>query len=251
MKLSLKTIRDADWRYYVGSIIIILAFLSALDTGFSLFKNVFIALATTIGTDYTYNRVVRKKSFWPRSAVVSGLLIGVILQGLWWHTVIAAVLAMLFKQTIRWKTHNIFNPAALGMVSAGIFLPISLVWSASAVPLATIALGLLLAYIIGRIPLILAYFAAHAAFMAGYSVLTGTPFIDNFMFVEFFMVFLMLVEPVTSPSERKIRLVYGVVAALLINILILTIGWFSFLPAFDPVLTGLLGANLVGRALSK
>ncbi len=80
--------------------------------------------------DVIFTHIKSKRVYLPFSALVSGLIIGLILdysQGLF-PLLIAVFAAFISKHFIKIKSHHIFNPAAFGLFASSILFHFSISW---------------------------------------------------------------------------------------------------------------------------
>lgn len=195
----------------------------------------------------------------PISGVITGLIVGSVAQinAPLAAAAVAAAVAIASKIFIRSKGVNVFNPAAFGIVVAMLIFSISDEWwAAGTYNIAGLTLS------IAPVLLILAYLAkrltASASFIitsmvisvilapAAYSIsISG---IDALVFgINYYLAFVMIAEPKTSPSKRLHQVAFGVAIAALITALALL-----RLPS-SPILLALLIGNAaysVSRRLS-
>ncbi|MFA4819562.1 MAG: RnfABCDGE type electron transport complex subunit D [Candidatus Aenigmatarchaeota archaeon] len=173
--------------------------------------------------DIAISFVKEKKFLAPESAIISGLIISLIIQGDLPLLMGLAAIAILSKHLIRIKGKHIFNPANFALF-VGLFLPVSESWwGASNVLLAGI-LGLVIVFKLKRFHLALPFLAVHAAIMfALYSGQLASHIASGSLV---FFAFYMLIELVTSPSKMKGRIAFGVLAGIFATLL-----YVAWLPA--------------------
>lgn len=155
------------------------------------------------------------------------------------------VFAMLSKYLIAVRKKHIFNPAAIAVFSASILLGSGASWwigSTFTLPVIIVG-GLLVLVKIKRIELVgsflLVYFLTQILFAGRLSIHT---FLAP---ATWFFVFVMLVEPLTSPSTKNKQIVFGVFVAFIYFLLS------KILPGYAYGLeTALLMGNLLNLALS-
>lgn len=134
----------------------------------------------------------------------------------------AAGLAIASKYLITYKKKHIFNPAAIAVVLTALGPEQSATWwvgNASMMPFVLIG-GILLVRRIRRGAMVTSFFAAAlagtvlSAFMRHVSV-TSALHQTIFDSALLFLAFVMLTEPLTSPSTRKHQIWYGILTGLL------------------------------------
>ena len=172
-------------------------------------------------TEVLISRFDRRPFSWPSSAILSGMIVGFVLEPATPHLITAAVaiLATLGKHLFATERWHIFNPAALALlVSVPLFGTGQSWWGA--LPDLSWPFVLLLigagAFIVDRInkfPLVLSFLAA----LFGLSALLGridpatasemfrTPFVQASLFLALFMV----TDPPTAPARYKEQIAIG------------------------------------------
>lgn len=205
------------------------------------------AVATAGVLDYLIKGYKKKRYEFPKSAVITGLFVGSLLNNgtAWYIAVFASATAILLKHLIVFDGRNVFNPAALGLVVTGaLFHAGDAWWSASNAAL-VLVLGVLIAYRIKRFQTVLAYLAVYfgLTFIAmSFSIGSLVAGIQNALIL--FFAFFMLTEHKTTPYNNKGRILYGAL-----------VGLFSFLffylaPSYFLLYALLLG-NLVGVLINR
>lgn len=190
------------------------------------------------------------------SQFITGLILGMIvgplplLPNVLFLTGIA-IIAMASKYLIAYQKQHIFNPAAFAVVFAAIFLGRGASWWIDALPMIPfIALGgLIILRKIHRFNLIFAFLATYLLYVviANYQIsVSFTSHLQSiisafFAFPVIFFVFVMLPEPITTPSDKNLRMYYGIFTVLVFIVLqrLFTVSYTLEL--------SLLFANLVGR----
>lgn len=186
-----------------------------------------------------------KKLYWPFASLVSGFLIGLIIdpgQSLW-IIALACLLGSLSKQFggVGIRQH-IFNPAAFGIMTTSLIFGIPIAWWAVAPGklslLILVPLMIRILWGMKRIWLpagfLIVYFAYLSVITKSFSwdlVLDGTTIL---------FALVMLPEPVTSPTSGKFRYLFGPMVAFL-AILLSSVRFLA-----DGLLPALLLANLIG-----
>ena len=132
-------------------------------------------------------------------------------------------LAMASKYILAIRRQHIFNPAALAVALSAFTLSRAASWWLGTFAMLPFVLagGLLVARKIARFDLILCFLAAACAVTLGASLAGGTGFLSaagQFLADTpiLFFAFVMLTEPLTSPTARAPRLVYGALVGFLL-----------------------------------
>lgn len=157
--------------------------------------------------------------------------------------IVLAAAAMGSKYVLAYKKRHIFNPAAFGITFTALTMAEGASWwVGNQYILPIVLLGGVL------IVLKLRWFHLVASFLATYILLGLTRSFDVTYLVNsalIFFAFVMLIEPLTAPSGKKNRILYGIGVALIIFL----IQNFSNLPYSLELglLTGNLGVFLIQR----
>ena len=202
-------------------------------------------------TDLLFQRLRFPRLRSPEPALATGLFLALLFPPTVSVPLAAVVVltAITFRHVLRWKGRPWFNPAALGVVLAAVFLGFGPAWWVALTPteeILLVAFGLVL---LGRNlrpwRLVLTFFVAYAglslldhAFFGGATspAVLALGILDP---VTIFFGLFMLTEPRTSPKDPHAHpLVGGIVAILAV-----------FLPLALPSL-GILVALLAGNALA-
>ena len=181
--------------------------------------NIFIyyslTIGLTIGLDYLFHRMRSIQSFFPSSALVSGLIIGLLNSpsSSMFSMLLVAALAILSKHFLRIKNRHIFNPAAFGLFFGSLLFKTSVSWWG--VALGMLPLLLLTGYVSifrsKKLNIILSFFVV-------YNLLTFfiNKRVDIFDPVIIFFTLVMLPEPTTSSNRPNRQILFGIAAAVFI-----------------------------------
>ena len=249
----LPSIRDP--RLHVAAVLLTLQALGQTVLGFRLsIAQILACLAAGALIEFVVGFFKDKTIMWPASGLLTGnstafiLRVPGTLHGQWWSTrgiwifVGVVALGMATKYLIRWKGRHIFNPSNVALVLAFVVLgpqrtePLDLWW----VPLGrwmilTYAIlivgGLLIAWELRLLGLVLGFMAAFAIFVA----LALAPVPDHCMVASWHVTpmcgqelwqilvtspeilifaFFMIPDPKTVPESQVARVVFGVLVAL-------------------------------------
>ena len=155
------------------------------------------------------------------------------------------VVCMASKYVLAIKKKHIFNPAALGVFLSAIFINSGASWWGGSIYTLSVVIlgGLLVLTKIKRFGLVGSFLLIY---FLGKAFLSGNFTINSFLAPPvWFFAFVMLVEPLTSPSTRNKQVIFGAAVALS----------YVFLPRIIPgyaygLETALLLGNLLNLALS-
>jgi hypothetical protein len=255
----LPTIRDP--RLHVAAVLLTLQVLGQTVLGFRLsITQILVCLATGALIEFLVVFFKDHAIIWPASGLLTGnstafiLRVPGTLHGQWWSThgieifIGVVALGMATKYLIRWKGRHIFNPSNVALVLAFAALgpqrtePLDLWW----IPMGTwmvvtyailIGGGLLIAWELRMIGLVVGFMAAFAAFVAialyqvpDHCMVASwhvTPMCGRDLWlilatspeVLIFALF-MIPDPRTVPDGQVARVVFGVIVAMLAVLLL-------------------------------
>ena len=187
----------------------------------------------------------------PQSALISGLFIGGLLtQGLQWYIyVLAGITAIISKHLIRIKQKNVFNPANFGVLLVSVVFGVSHTWWISSPLILVLIFGIFMVWRLKRLDLALSFLICYYLINSIIELAGGSGFNEIFYtilnggVIYFFSMF-MLIEPKTNPAQRKQRVAYGALVAVLFIL------FHFFIPQHDIVLALAIG-NVFVPVLNK
>jgi Na+-translocating ferredoxin:NAD+ oxidoreductase RnfD subunit len=178
-----------------------------------------VAVFTAAALDAFIWRLKYKKFHFSKTAFISGLFIGGLLEPsqMLYVPAVAAVVAILSKHFINIRKQHIFNPALLSLaIAASLFQTSISWWAALSLPI-ILAAGIVLHLKFWRWDLIFTFLATYFAI---FSVQSRFDFaalqLQLLNPMLYYFTFFMLVEPRTSPARSRGRLIYGPLAAVII-----------------------------------
>ncbi len=243
---------------YVWSI----ALISLLDiiSGYTLHAfpaALIVAVAASAVVEIVLWRFYLKRQYRiPFSGLITGLIIGSVapINAPLLLVLLASIAAILSKFFIKFKGTNILNPASIGLIAAlALFGMGDEWWAASTYNVLGVAVSLtpiliVLAYEARRIPTALS-FAAVAIISQVLLALSAEgadigAIVSAAFSINYFLAFVMLIEPKTSPHARNAQIAYGIgVALMYIALPLLHVPYFA--------LVALLAGNLAYFAYRK
>lgn len=195
-------------------------------------------LVVAVATDAILKYLKLKRWTVSLSAIISGLIIGLVAQfgENAYILAVMAVAAMVIKAFVRLDGRHIFNPAASGLLVGMILFSSFPSWWVG---------GQNLWVFLIWIPVLLykqRRWAPMMAFILPLVTFNGLDILASASLLFFISV--MLIEPKTSPADTKTGLFYGAIVAL---------GYFLLnrFTGIDPLLPALLFGNLTGRLISR
>lgn len=226
----------------------ILAAFGVFQTGVKhTLPQVCISIFTAVVLDFLIVYFKSKKVFFSTSAVISGLIVALLLfPGVAWYIVVSTSLtAILSKHLIRIKGKHIFNPASFGLLMSMFIFNTYMVWWGAGNTWLVLLLGVFIAYRFKRFHLILSYLITQSVLLGIIFAFKGQPLINAVLMANLFFMFVMLVEPMTSPIKRNGRIIYGIVTGIFSSTFLLII------PSYDPSILALACANLFVPIINK
>ncbi len=203
------------------------------------------AVLTACLIDLGMKKLLKKSLKFPYSAFITGLIIGSVAQfnASFEVVILASVFAIASKYLIRLNKSHIFNPAAFGLFVSLLVLSSGDEWWAATASL-NIGFTLLLSPILilacykaGKLWVSLPYLAVMSFLVLVLGVIPLNPTTLLYS-LPYYLAFIMVCEPRTSPYPRNQQISFGILAAVLF------VG-FSMLAIPYYFLTSLLATNLV------
>ena len=229
----------------MAGLLIVLAIIGIIQIGYkSVCLQIILAILSSLALDFFIHYRKTKKSIFPSSAFITGLIIALVLspQTKWYICVFASIIAIFSKHIIRYKKNHIFNPANLGLLSVMLVFPVYPSWWGQSFCPLIIIMGLFISFKMKRLGLPL-------IFIFSFVILNGLfnrmSLLDSLSLVNIFFVFIMLIEPKTSPVYKKGITIYAVIVALFSAI------FFKWFPQYDSSILALVIANIFNPILNK
>ncbi len=212
-----------------------------------IFLSIFgISLIFAIAADSFITYLKTKKLIITESSIVSGLIIGYVLSSgqVWWITALASILAISSKHLVRFKSRHVFNPAGFGILMTAFLLGASTEWKGAYLWYVIILFGIYFSFKIRKLEIIAGYFTASLILFGGQALMQRVNILDVFGYLNYFFIFIMLIEPMTTPAAHYGKVIFGVGAGALIFILYL-------IGVKEAELVALLCLNLFAPLLNK
>lgn len=180
-------------------------------------------LGGALGFQWLFTRLYRLPAFDPKSALISGLSLTLLLRSnSLWLVLLAAFIAIASKFVLRWRGRHIFNPTCFGIVvlvagSDAVWVSAGQWGSAALLGLAIVCLGMTVVHRAARSDVSLVFLASYAALLFARALWLGDPFaiplrqMQNGALLLF--AFFMISDPKTTPHSRLGRLVFAALVA--------------------------------------
>jgi len=187
-------------------------------------RRALLLLGTAQLTQYACTRAWRLPAFDPRSALISGLSLCLLLRtGSWALAALAAAITIAGKFALRVRGKHVFNPTNLGIVATmlatgGVWVSPGQWGSAAFFAFLIACLGGLVVNRAARSDVTYAFLAFHLAILFGRAGWLGQPLaiplhqVESGAFVLF--TFFMISDPRTTPDSRAGRVLFALLVAL-------------------------------------
>jgi len=241
--INLKSIKTQCIIFLAGFVI----YLSFKDRDAAFLFTTFISVISAIAVESVILFFKDKKISVSDSSIISGLIIGYILSpdNPWWIFILAAVLAICSKHLIQIKKKHLFNPAALGIFLVVFLFNASTQWKGTYLWYILLPFGLYFAYRIQKQEVLIGYGITALSLFGIQAILQKAPLLNIFGYLSYFYIFIMMIEPKTTPVKQLGKLIFGIGVAVLIFVLT------EAGVRFDAELSSLLVLNLFVPALNK
>ncbi|MDD5226383.1 MAG: RnfABCDGE type electron transport complex subunit D, partial [Candidatus Omnitrophica bacterium] len=146
---------------------------------------------------------------------------------------------------LRFRGKNLLNPAALGIFLAALLLKGTTEWKGAYEWYLLVPAGFYIVYKIKKMEIVWGYFAMSLLFFIPQALAQSTSLLNIPGYFNYFFIFIMLIEPKTTPPTRWSKVVFGAGVAILV--FILTEWGFRY----EPELFALLIVNALVPFLNK
>ncbi len=181
------------------------------------------------------------------SSITSGLILGLVLSSKspWWMLFIASSFTISLKHLVHFRGKNLLNPAAAGIFLAVLLLKSYTAWKGAYLWYILVPAGLYFVHKIRKTELILGYAGVSLLLFGSQALAQQTPLGNIFGYLNYFFIFIMLIEPKTTPALRWPKVLFG--AGVAGFIFLLTEWGFRY----EPELFALLTFNLLTPSINK
>jgi Na+-translocating ferredoxin:NAD+ oxidoreductase RnfD subunit len=112
----------------------------------------------------------------------------------------------------------LFNPAAFGIFLVTVLLGVQTQWKGTYSWHIIVPFGLYFIYRIRRLELLLGYFLASLLLFGIQATQQKVPLSNIFGYLSYFYIFIMMIEPKTTPFKLPGEIIFGICVAVLIFI---------------------------------
>lgn len=222
-------------------------YLSFRDKNAIFLLTTLIAVISAIGVESVILLFKDKKLTVTDSSIISGLIIGFVLSSdnPWWIFPLASLLAICSKHLICFNKKHLLNPAAFGIFLTIVLFSASTQWKGTYMWHILLPFGLYFISKIQKLEVLIGYGITALGLFAIQAVAQKTPLLNIFGYLSYFYIFIMMIEPKTTPVKKRGKFIFGTGLAVLIFILT------EFGIRFDAELVSLLILNLFAPLLNK
>ncbi len=222
-------------------------FLSFKDKDAAFLATTAIAVISCLALESAFLYFKSKVFQFTESSIITGLIIGFVLSsdGAWWKFVLASALAILPKYLIRFKGKHIFNPAGFGIFLTLIIFGASTQWKGTYLWYILLPFGLYFCSKFRKIEIIIGYALAFFALFGIQAIFDKIPVRHIFGYLSYFYIFVMVIEPKTTPVKQPAKFIFGFLVSGLIFFLT------NLGARFDVELFSLLALNMAVPLLNK
>ncbi len=235
---------------YMGLILFILTIIGMIKNGFSqTIPQMLIALAATVPLDLIINYYKEKNFILPDSATISAFFIATALSinQPWYIPLVAGIIAILSKHIIKINNKHIFNPAVFGLFITILIFNATIGWWSSQILWLVIIFGIFMMYKMKNYKMVLSYLITSLILSLVYNLINKNNLTLGILFfsTNLFFMFFMLVEPITSPTNKKAKMIFGILVAVFSFLVLI------FIPKYEPSITALVLADLFIPIINK
>lgn len=180
-----------------------------------------IAVVCSVVSESLFVYFKEKKFRVTDSSVISGLIIGFVLSAdeRLWMFGLASFFAIASKHLLRIKGKHLFNPAAFGLLSVIILFGSQTQWKGTYLWYILVPAGVYFSYKIRKAPVLFGYGLTALLLFGTQAIIHRSALLGIFGYLSYFYIFVMVVEPKTSPVKPLGKLIFGVGVSALIFIL--------------------------------
>lgn len=206
-----------------------------------------IAVISAIGIESVILFFKDKELAVTDSSIISGLIIGYVLSSdsPWWIFLSASFLAISSKHLIHFHRKHLFNPAAFGIFLTIVLFGASCHWRGTYMWYIFLPFGLYFISRIQKLEVLIGYVLTTLGLFGIQAVAQKTPLLNIFGYLSYFYIFIMMIEPKTTPVKKRGKFIFGIGVSVLIFMLT------ELGVRFDAELCALLLANLAVPLLNK
>ena len=214
---NLKSIKTQLILYLAGIALI----LAIKDRAFTFLLAIAISVSAAVLIESLIVYLKTRSFLVTESSIITGMIIGYVLSSdeVWWKFALAALLAIFSKHSIVFKKRHIFNPAAFGIFLSTLILGVSTQWMGTYMWYILAPFGIYFARKINKTEIIIGYAVVSLVLFGTQAFLQDVPFLNIFGYFSYFYIFVMVIEPKTTPFKAAGKYLFGAGIGALVFIL--------------------------------
>lgn len=180
-----------------------------------------LANAAALMTETFYSKIFKHDFVFSESAMITGLIIGFVLrvQEPWWVIVLTSFFAISSKYMIQFKGRHIFNPAAFGILFSLIVFKAQTQWLGTYLWFVLLPVGIYFIYRIRKVFLLVSYMVMALGLFGWQALAQGGNILSIFGYISYFFIFMMMIEPKTTPITLSGKIAFGLLLGGIIFLL--------------------------------
>jgi len=189
------------------------------DAKFLLAICISVISAALVDSAATY---LKKKEFvLTESSIITGLIVSYVIASsqAWWIIALASIFAIGSKHLIRFRARHVFNPAGFGAIIATFLLGASTEWKGAYLWYIIIPFGVYFTFKIRKQEILAGYFIVSFILFGAQALIQNVQIFNILGYLNYFFIFIMLIEPMTTPIGYYGKIIFGSGAGVLIFIL--------------------------------
>ena len=146
------------------------------------------------------------------SSIITGLIVGHVLSSdlSWWLVILTSSIAISSKYLIRIKNKQIFNPAAFGIFLITFFFGATTGWSGTYLWYILVPFGIYFAYKIKKTEVVVGYAIVSLLLFGIQAFFQKISLWNIFGYFSYFYIFVMVIEPKTTPVNLIGKYFFGI-----------------------------------------
>ena len=217
MMINLKSIKTQLILYLLSFAL----FLAIKNKDFIFLFTALVAVISALATEAIFLYFKTGSLQITESAIITGLIVSFVISSdeALWKLICACAAAIISKHLVCFRKKHIFNPAAFGIFLTFILFGVSLQWRGTYAWHILLPFGIYFAYKIKKIEVVIGYAVISLILFAAQAFLHKYSLLNIFGYFSYFYIFVMIIEPKTTPTGLMGKLIFGTGIAILIFIL--------------------------------
>lgn len=196
-------------------------FLAIKNKNWAFLFTTLVAVISAVGIEAFVLYLKTKSLGITESSIITGIIVGYVVSydEPLWKFVFAAASAILSKYLITFEKKHIFNPAVFGIFLPTIILGASTQWKGTYAWYILVPFGIYFARKIRKLEVLIGYAVISLLLFATQALLQKVSLWNIFGYFSYFYIFVMVIEPKTTPLNPAAKYLFGAGTAALIFIL--------------------------------